>query len=124
MNSVSFQGGETAGSIGKKQLTTPIRQNGTIQTPQCDSVNFRGREDREQGASVGGILTAAVVLTAAVIGGLGYAHKANWVSKLKDGKFKDATIKATETCYNWCAKTKDTAVKYYEKVKNFFSKKS
>ena len=45
MNNVSFCGGETAGSIGKRNIN-PVRQDSVkIQTPQTDTVNFRGRDN-------------------------------------------------------------------------------
>ena len=43
---------------------------------------------------------------------------------IKNEKVKDFANKMTEPCYNVCKKTKDFVIKYYEKVKNYFSKKS
>ena len=43
MNNVSFCGGETAGSIGKRNINPSRMDRIKIQTPQTDTVNFRGR---------------------------------------------------------------------------------
>ena len=63
---------------------------------------------------------------ALIVGGLGYAHKADVVGKLKDGKVKDFLKKAdkiTEPCHKFCSKVKEFCQKYYEKIKEFFNKK-
>lgn len=124
MNNISFYGSETSGSIAKRILAEPVRNTASLQAPQGDSVNFKGREKDEKGSSAAGAILGIAAITALAIGGLGYAHKAGWISKLNDGKFKDTANKAAEKCHDWCAKIKATSIKYYNKVKDFFSKKS
>lgn len=121
INSVSFYGNDTVGNVSTKpqvRYETPVPQ-----TPEGDTVCFQGRGE-EKKSSVGKTILKLAVVAAATIGGLAYAHKANWVSKLKDGKIKTHLSKATETCYGWCEKTSKSAQEYYEKVKSYFQKKS
>ena len=127
MNNVSFYGGETAGSIGKRNLNPQKYNASPEQTPinDCpDIVCFKGKE-KNNGSSVLGGLAAVIVLAGLAVGGLGYAHKADLVGKLKDGKFKDflrKSDKITEPCHNLCRKVKEFCLKYYNKIKDFFSK--
>ena len=71
MNNVSFCGGETAGSIGKRNINPSRMDRIKIQTPQTDTVNFRGRDDDD--SSAGSTLASIAVLGALIAGGLGYA---------------------------------------------------
>ncbi len=126
MNSVCFQGSEAAGSVAKvyqpqaKKFEQPVEQ-----TLQNDTVSFRGNKDKNDSAeSVGKALAGILALTALIIGGLGYAHKENWAGKLKNEKVKNTITKIAEPCYKLCHKTKEFAVKYYNKAKEFFTKKS
>ena len=127
MNYVSFYGSETSGSVAKRNLAPQKRE--TISGQQCgDSVCFRGNADKSDTAeSVGKSIVGLALFAAAVIGGLGYVHKTNAIGKLNDGKIKtflEKSNKITKQCYNLCHKTKDFAIKYYNKVKDFFTKKS
>lgn len=121
---VSFQGGETSGSVAKRNLNSTFRrQNIVEQAP--DKLSFKGKsEDNASSFGKGFIMTLATA--ALIVGGLGYAHKADVVGKLKDGKVKDFLKKAdkiTEPCYKFCSKVKEFCQKYYEKIKEFFNKK-
>lgn len=143
MNSISFCGGETAGSVAKlnnDSTTTIIEPKisfraqgaetaGSISkqnidtTPAKDTLTFKGRDEKK--SSVAGTLFGLVLLAGATIFGLGYAHKTNAVSKIKNEKIKDFfknSNKITEPCYNACCKTKDFFTKYYDKAKAHFSK--
>ena len=122
-NRIASKGGESAGSIGKiddDQISDGVT---LVQSPEHDTVNFKGKE-HEEGSSFGKTLLGLAITAGVTIGGLAYAHKANWTSKLKDGNIKKYLSKATETSYDWCTKTKDFGVKYYNKVKEYFTKKS
>ncbi len=121
LNKVSSHDGESAGSIGKVANS----QGGAtlVQASECDTVNFRGREEKKKSSVLGTILGLATTAGVA-IGGLAYAHKSGSIAKLKDGNIKKHLAKAGETCYEWCNKTKDFGEKYYNKIKDYISKKS
>lgn len=127
MYNVTFNGGETAGSISKRQLRNNSEIPPKVQTPQADTVNFRGHENNEgkKKTSIGAKIIGLVTTAALIIGGLGLAHKHDVVGKLKDGKFKDFMRKSdtiTKPCHEWCAKGKKYAIETYEKIKNYFKK--
>lgn len=126
MNNVSFHGGESCGSIAKRNMDTARFETPIVQTPDRDTVNFKGREYGEKkSSSIGSKILTGIAFAALVIGGLGCAHKYDVVGKLKDGKFKDFLKKSdtiTEPCHKWCAKAKDYANKGYETIKGWFKK--
>ena len=121
---VSFHGGETSGSVAKRNLNSTFRrQNIVEQAP--DKLSFKGKSE-DNASSFGKGLIMTLAAAALIVGGLGYAHKADVVGKLKDGKVKDFLKKAdkiTEPCYKFCSKVKEFCQKYYEKIKEFFNKK-
>ena len=125
VSNISFYGGETTGSIGKRNIDNTLRKDTfQIQTPQKDSVNFKGRDDEE--SSFGSTLFKGLVSIAVIVGALGLAHKANLSGKIKNGKLKNIINKAnkiTEPCYNICHKAKELGIKGYDTIKDFFSKK-
>lgn len=143
MNSISFCGGETAGSVAKlnndsnttiiepkisfraqgAETAGSISKQNIDTTPAKDSLAFKGRDEKK--SSVTGTLFGLVLLAAATVLGLGYAHKTNAVSKIKNEKIKDFlknSNKITEPCYNACCKIKDFFTKYYDKAKAHFNK--
>ena len=125
MNNIYFKGSETSGSVAKVNLAQTRKCAVPEKTPPKDTVSFRGNMDKSDSAeSIGKVAAGLVAAAALIVGGLGYAKKADWVSKIKNEKVKDFANKMTEPCYNVCKKTKDFVIKYYEKVKNYFSKKS
>lgn len=121
---VSFHGGETSGSVAKRNLNSTFRrQNIVEQAP--DKLSFKGKSE-DNASSFGKGLIMTLAAAALIVGGLGYAHKADVVGKLKDGKVKDFLKKAdkiTEPCHKFCSKVKEFCQKYYEKIKEFFNKK-
>ena len=125
MNYVSFNGCETSGSIGKRNLNVVRDGVGIVQTsPKSDTVSFRGRDDND--SSAGSVLFKALASIAVVVGGLGLAHKANLAGKFKNAKIKNIMNKAnriTEPCYNICRKVKTLCLEGYGKFKGFFGKK-
>ncbi len=145
MNSINFRGGETAGSIAKinnKQDNQTIDANSVVnfrgkgaesagsiaiqaEPINKDIVSFKGYDREEKKSSFLGKLLGLTVLSAAVIAGLGYAHKTNIIDKIKNQKLHDIlknSDKITEPCYNLCVKTKNFCTEYYNKAKNYFSK--
>ena len=120
MNNVSFCGVETAGSIGKRNINPSRMDRIKIQTPQTDTVNFRGRDNDE--SSAGSSLATLAVFAALIAGGLGYAHKSGAISKIKNQNIRKYIEKAAEPCYKACAAVKDFGIKCYDKVKGFFKK--
>ena len=110
-----FQKGETAGSIGHNQGVQNASTTIPTDTLTGDSINFRGREEQSKTSAIKTLLALGIT-TGVTIAGLGYAHKAGWISKLSDGKFKDCLNKTTGQCHDWCHSTKDFCVKQYEKI--------
>lgn len=121
---VSFQGGETSGSVAKRNLNSTFRRQNIIEQAP-DKLSFKGKSE-DNASSFGKGLIMTLAAAALIVGGLGYAHKADVVGKLKDGKVKDFLKKAdkiTEPCHKFCSKVKEFCQKYYEKIKEFFNKK-
>lgn len=113
ISNISFSGSESTGSIGKRANASNVRYE-SIPNDQLeqDTVSFRGAnyEGEEKKSSLLTKIFGAAVFSALAIGGLGYAHKADLVGKLKDGKFKDFMRKSdcvTEKCHEWCSKVKE-----------------
>lgn len=118
------RGGETTGSVGKRTAATDnkelVKPTSFDTVEFGDTVNFRGRGDEEKSSIVGKIFKTGM-LAALVVGGLGYAHKANLVGKLKNGKIKDILKKSdviTKPCYEAChyikTNVKNLAGKYFK----------
>lgn len=116
MYNVCFHGGETAGSVAKRNMNSNFSRREIpeqMQTPEGDKICFKGGyygEEEKKGASLGSILFGTAATAALIIGGLGYVHKADLIGKMKDGKVKDALKhldKVTETCHKWCSKVKN-----------------
>ena len=125
MNNIYFKGSEAAGSVAKiSQPQAKRYEKPAEQTLQTDTVNFRGHAGDSAAESAGKTIAGLAILAAAIVGGFGYAHKAGWIGKLKNENVKNFLTKMSEPCYNACHKTKEFAMKYYDKVKNFFTKKS
>ena len=125
---VSFRGGgESAGSVAYNRNVADPQPKAS----EVSGVNFKGYDydyydSPKKKVSPVGVIAGLLVGTAAVIGGLGYAHKANVLSKLKDGKIKDLLKKltpATEQCYEWCTTVKSKCVQTWDNIKGFFSNK-
>ena len=116
MNKLSFYGTESSGSVAKRDFTRQnvVQQVQPIPESMPDTVSFKGREEKNTS-----VLTKGLTLIAAAglaFAGLAYAHKANLVDKLSDGKFKDFMRKSdaiTKPCHDMC-----------HKIKTFFAKKS
>lgn len=122
LNCVSFRGhgSESTGSIAHR--------NNPTQCPTCGGqVNFRGSDKYEKnGPSAGGVILTLAGITAAGIIGLGYAHKAEVFTKLKDGWMKKTIGKlepAGQKCHEWCTTAKTKTTELWTKVKDKFSSK-
>lgn len=127
MYNVSLNNAETSGSIAYRAYNKT--SNCPPETPNCSSVNFKGRDDyyEEKGGKAAKVIIGLAAAAAVVIGGLGIAHKKDVLSKIKNDKVKDILSKAqpaAEKCYEWCSKAKDTGLKGWEKLKSIFKKKS
>lgn len=129
MNSISFYGGETSGSVGKRNLNnygvrTLRYENPNLENTSSDTVNFRGGYKENESSALSAILIGAGAL-AMIVGGLGYAHKNNLVGKLKDGKIKNIlahTDVVTKPCHDACSMVKNGTVKMYKKIMEMFRK--
>lgn len=120
MDYVSFRGGETSGSIGKRSVSN-VRQNPIqIQSPSCDTINFKGRDDDRP--TFGKTLMKGVASIGITIGVLGFAHKKNLFGKLNNSTLKKYVNRATEPCYNICHKVKNFVIDLFNKIKDKFSK--
>jgi len=129
MNNVSFYGGETSGNIAYGSTNIRKYETAHVQSPEeSDKVCFKGINDhKEKTSSVIGGFIGILGAAALVVAGLGYAHKTNAVSKLKDGKVKNflkKSDKVTKPCHEICSKVKTFCTKYYNKIKNYFTKKN
>lgn len=108
---------------------TPVEQPVQVQygTSQVTNTNFKAQADTYNGKTKkshpGRTFFGLVALAALAIAGMGYSHKAGWVNKLGEGKFKNFSETVTNKCHEWCAWTKGTCVKGWDKVKNLFTKK-
>ena len=116
MNRISFHGSESSGSVAIRDFNkcSAVRQAQPTTEPITDSVSFKGREEKKSSTLTKGLALVAAAGLAFV--GLAYTHKADLVSKLSDGKFKDfmrKSDKITKPCHDLC-----------HKIKSFFTKKS
>lgn len=125
MYNVSLNNNEACGSLAYGKYN----QNCPPENPNCNQVNFRGREDyyeKKDYTALKAVIGLAGV-TALAIGGLGLAHKNNLISKIKNEKLKDFVSKAepaAEKCYEWCGKVKKAGMQGIDWVKNIFKRKS
>ena len=136
ISNVSFRANETTGGVADRTVETAkqettggvgVRKNDSIFVDnelKQDTVCFRGSEYNQQKNS--SPLKNLLLLAggaAAIVGGLGLAHKYNVVDKLfKEGKTKDFfkhTDAVTEPCHKACAWIKRNS---YDKIVKFFNK--
>ena len=135
---ISFRANETTGGVADRRIETAKQEttggvgvrskNDSIFVDnelKQDTVCFKGSEAQPQKKS--SPFKTLILLAggaAAIIGGLGLAHKYNVVDKLfKDGKTKDFfkhTDTVTEPCHKACAWVKKNC---YEPVINIFKSK-
>ena len=127
INSLSFygHGSESTGSIAHRNNPTQEPK----QCPTCGNhINFWGYDSYEkEGSSTLGTIATVALLTAGVIGGLGYAHKAKAFEKLGEGWMKKTVGKlepAGKKCHEWCSLAKTKGSELWTKISGFFSKKS
>ena len=137
--SVTFRGGETAGSISNTQVDTAKQETtGGVgarrrqesifikDEPKCDTVCFRGQENGvkpKKEISTFGVLLGTAGTAALVVGLLGLTHKNNWLESIKSPKMKDLlknADKVTEPCYKACKWLKNNS---YDKIANFIKSK-
>lgn len=123
MNRISYpsfcgHSSESSGSIGyDNNRMTQNKQYG---------ISFQAKEDKfesNKSTKAIGVIGGLTLLTAASIVGLGYAHKTNILSKMKDGKFKDMLKKAepaAKKCHEWCATVKTKGQEVWNKIQNVF----
>ena len=136
--SVTFRGGETAGSISNTQVDTAKqettggvgarrRQDSIFlkDEPKCDTVCFKGQEyENSKKKPSSGLIAATLIADAALIVGLlGLAHKKNWFGKIENPRIKEwckNSDKVTEPCYNACKWVKNNS---YDKIVEFIKSK-
>lgn len=120
-------GGESTGSpayITSVRQETPV-PNCPAGNTNCDSVNFRGR-DNEKGNKALGISLGILGAAALIVVGMAYAHKTNAIDKLNDGKFKDLLKKVepfSKKCEEWCLKIKTKCTEFWDKIRKSGDKK-
>ena len=124
ITSTQFRGNgcESAGTIGHKEKPKPC--------PTCGSVGFRGNYatyEEKQKPKIARNIVFTLLVAAGAIGGLGYLHKTEALSKITNKTAKEWLEKlkvntATEKCYGWCSTAKTKGVEYLDKIKNLFKK--
>ena len=121
MSYITFKSSESTGSIGKQNISQNTSQNTSkyynakINESTEDTVNFKGTKKEKKSSLFSTLITLASIAGITIVG-LGYAHKADLVGKLNEGKFKDFMRKSdtiTKPCHDLCSK-----------IKNFFHKKT
>ena len=127
MYNVMLNNPETSGAIAYKGYH--LKQDCPPENPNCGKVNFLGRDNyhKEKSEKAGKVLIGLAVIAATVIGGIGYAHKIDVLSKIKNEKLKDALTHfepAAKTCHKWCSQIKKKGSECLEKIKNIFKRKS
>ena len=126
---VAFRGnGESAGVPAYTKGTTEVpAPQCPPQQPNCDTVNFRGRDNNDNNGGKWAVgIIATLALAAGGVIGLAYAHNTKAISKLSDGKFKDFVKKAepaAEKCSEWCNTIKTKSVELWNKIKDKLGKK-
>lgn len=122
INCVNFRGhgSESTGSIAHR--------NNPTECPTCGGkISFKGYDSYEkEGTSTLGVVAGLALLTAGVIGGLGYAHKAKAFDKLGEGWMKKTIGKlepAGKKCHEWCSTTKTKGTELWTTIKDKFSSK-
>ena len=92
MYNVTLNNAETSGSIAYRAYNKT--SNCPLETPNCSSVNFKGRDDyyEEKGGKAAKVIIGLAAAAAVVIGGLGIAHKKDVLSKIKNDKVLDAEL--------------------------------
>ena len=112
---------ETAGSISARHANIPDDEMKTSTSPK-DEVCFRGGEDKKKGSTFANVLTFAT-LSIAVLGGIGYAHKAGWFTKIGDNKFgKFVNDKIGAPCHKGCSWVKGRCINLKDWVMKLFKK--
>lgn len=110
---ISFCANQPVGTYPTQTQNAPVKNYSSVGFKGYDYDYYDKPKKKTSPLLVaGGVLASA----AAIIGGLGYAHKTNVLSKLKDGKIKDILKKGepvAEKCHEWCSAAK---VKYTELV--------
>lgn len=114
---ISFCAAPPTGVDSVQTQSVPVRN--------CSGTNFKGKGydyyDKPQ-KKTSPVLTMGCVLgaAAALIVSLGYAHKTDALSKIKNGKFKDILKKAepvTKKCHEWCSIVKTKCSELVDKLK-------
>lgn len=150
INPINFRGNETVGSpayltnslketVGSPAyLTSALKE--TVGSPAYltnnpeapVNPNFKGydsferQEKPDKKTSMATIGISSLVAAALIIGGLGYAHKVDVLSKMKDGKMKEMLTKIepiAKVCHEWCSITKTKGNECLEAIKKFFKSK-
>ena len=137
MTTITFRGGETTGSVADRRIETAKQETtggvGARKSQESiftvdndlkqDTVCFRAKTEQKEKHSTVGTILGITALTAAVIGGLGLAHKYDVVGKIKNQKAQDFfrhTDTVTKPCHDACAWVKKNC---YNRVINFFKSK-
>ena len=134
---VSFRSGETTGSVADRRIETAKQETtggvgvkaqqsifSTDNELKRDTVSFKGNEAErnKQKTSAFGTVMGLTALAAAIVVGLGCAHKYDVVGKIKNEKvqkFFRHTDVVSEPCHKACTWIKQNC---YDKLVNLFKK--
>ena len=121
-DTVSFQGGESAGSVA-------LREDSGNTEEANENLSFKGDGKNSSSGSKALLTVGAIAATAvAAIVALGFAGKNGSFSKITNETLKKVvkTLKletAATTCYNWCKAIKGKGQALLETIKGWFTKK-
>ena len=133
VNRISFYGGETAGTPAYLTKAKATNEPEIVTQPEALKLSFQAndtferRKETDKGVSKTTVALGALAATALIIGGLGYAHKIDVLSKMKEGKAKELLSKiepVAKTCHEWCSSAKVKGNECLEGVKKFFNSKN
>ena len=113
---------ETTGSVGARKNQASIFN--VDNDLKQDTVCFRGAEQKNsKKPSTFSVILGSTIGLAALVVGLGYAHKYDVVGKIKNEKVKDFlkhTDVVTKPCHDACTWVKKNC---YTRIKDYFNKK-
>lgn len=110
--------GTTVSQPSSAQYGTQQMAYTNFKAQSADTYNGKTKKSHPGRTIFGIVATAALA-----IAGLGYTHKAGWINKMSEGKFKNFSETVTGKCDHWCKWTKVNSKLAWRSLKTKFSKK-